>query len=125
VFIAAVTRTASADYTAEQVQAWAQPERRDVGTWHRAMLARHSFVATIGGELAGFSDVRPDGYLDMMYVLGKATAALEILATANHGARDEPHGAMIRSVPPGECWPHNGKRLVARNLQCPTAAFIN
>jgi len=68
VFISAVTETASADYTAEQVQAWAQPERRDVGTWHAAMLARGSIVATIGGELAGFSDVRPDGYLDMMFV---------------------------------------------------------
>ena len=45
---------------------WAQPERRDVGTRHGAMLARNSIVATIGGELAGFSDVRPDGYLDMM-----------------------------------------------------------
>ena len=68
VFISAVTETASADYTAEQVQAWAQPGRRDVGTWHAAMLARDSIVATIGGELAGFSDVSPDGYVDMMFV---------------------------------------------------------
>ena len=68
VFISAVTETASADYTAEQVQAWAQPGRRDVGTWQLAMLARSSIVATVGGELAGFSDVSPHGYLDMMFV---------------------------------------------------------
>ena len=68
VFISAVTETASADYTAEQVQAWAQPKRRDVGTWHAAVLARNSIVATIGGELAGFSDVSHDGYVDMMFV---------------------------------------------------------
>jgi putative acetyltransferase len=68
VFISAVTETASADYTPEQVQAWAQPEHREVGTWHAAMLARSSIVATVGGELAGFSDVSPDGYVDMMFV---------------------------------------------------------
>lgn len=68
VYISAVTETASADYTAEQVQAWTQPGRRDVGTWHAAMLARNSIVATIGGELAGFSDVSPDGHVDMMFV---------------------------------------------------------
>ncbi len=68
VFISAVTETAAADYTAEQVQAWAQPDRRDTGTWHKAMLARNSIVATIGAELAGFSDVAPDGYVHMMFV---------------------------------------------------------
>ncbi len=68
VFISAVTETAAADYTAEQVQAWAQPERRDPDTWHTAMRARNSIVATIGGELAGFSDVSSDGYVDMMFV---------------------------------------------------------
>ena len=68
VFIAAVTETAAADYTVEQVQAWAQPQRRDVKTWHVAMQARNSFVATLGGELAGFSDVSPEGYIDMMFV---------------------------------------------------------
>jgi len=66
VFISAVTETASADYTAEQVQAWAQPERRDVGTWHAAMLARNSIVATIGGELAVLTtDVGNRFVLDM------------------------------------------------------------
>jgi len=35
-FISAVTETASADYTAEQVQAWAQPERRASRLWRRS-----------------------------------------------------------------------------------------
>lgn len=68
VFIGAVTETASADYTAEQVQAWAQPERRDLTTWHASMQARNSIVATIDGELVGFSDVSAEGYIDMMFV---------------------------------------------------------
>lgn len=68
VFISAVMETASADYTAEQVHAWAQPDRRDEVAWNAAMLARNSVVAAIGGALAGFSDVSLDGYVDMMFV---------------------------------------------------------
>lgn len=68
VFLAAITDTASADYTAEQIDAWANPAGRNLKTWHGAMLARGSFVATIEGDLAGFSDVSQDGYVDMMFV---------------------------------------------------------
>jgi putative acetyltransferase len=92
VFISAVTETAPADYTAEQVQAWAQPERRDVGTWHAAMQARNSIVATIGGELAGFSDASPDGYLDMMFVSPRhqrTGVARQLLAHLEAQARSE------------------------------------
>ena len=92
VFISAVTETASADYTAEQVQAWAQPDRREVGAWHEAMLARNSIVATIGGELAGFSDVSPDGYVDMMFVSPRhhrRGVAREILAHLEAQARSQ------------------------------------
>jgi putative acetyltransferase len=68
VFISAVKETASADYTAEQIHAWAQPDRRDVVAWNAAISVRNSVVATIGGALAGFSDVSLDGYVDMMFV---------------------------------------------------------
>jgi putative acetyltransferase len=78
VFLAAVTNTAAADYTPEQIQAWANPGGRDLTTWHAAMLVRGSFVAEIDGALAGFSDVSPDGYIDMMFVapsfLGRGVA---------------------------------------------------
>ncbi|ALE06146.1 acetyltransferase [Arthrobacter sp. ERGS1:01] len=101
VFIAAVTETASADYTAEQVQAWAQPERRDVGTWHAAMLARNSVVATIEGELAGFSDVGPDGYVDMMFVSPRHQrrgVARQLLAHAEAHARSNGTPALSADV---------------------------
>lgn len=68
IFIAAVTETASADYTAEQTEAWADPDGRDLRRWGIAMAARRSFVATIERQMAGFSDVSPDGYIDMMFV---------------------------------------------------------
>ena len=97
VFISAVTETASADYTAEQVQAWAQPERRDVETWHAAMLTRNSIVATIGGEIAGFSDVSPDGYVDMMFVSPRHQrrgVARQLLAHVEAHARSEETPAL-------------------------------
>lgn len=68
IFLAAVTETAAADYTPEQVRAWARPEERELSTWHAAMQKRNSYVATVNGEPAGFSDVDPQGYIDMMFV---------------------------------------------------------
>ncbi|WP_241988786.1 GNAT family N-acetyltransferase [Cryobacterium sp. TMT1-2-2] len=68
IFLAAVTETAAADYSPEQIQAWARPEDRDLSTWHAAMQARNSYVATIDGAPAGFSDVNPAGYIDMLFV---------------------------------------------------------
>lgn len=101
VFTSAVIETASADYTAAQVQAWAQPERRDVGTWHAAMLERNSFVATISGELAGFSDVSHDGYVDMMFVsprYQRRGVARQLLAHVEAHARSERRPALSADV---------------------------
>ncbi|MDH6237127.1 GNAT family N-acetyltransferase [Cryobacterium sp. CG_9.6] len=68
IFLAAVTETAAADFSPEQIQAWARPEERDLSTWHAAMQKRNSFVATVDGAPVGFSDVNPAGYIDMMFV---------------------------------------------------------
>ena len=68
VFLAAVTETAAADYSAERIQAWARPETRDLTTWHASMQERNSDVAIVDGALAGFSDVGPEGYIDMLFV---------------------------------------------------------
>ena len=68
IFLAAVTETASADYSPEQIQAWARPEARDLPTWHASMQERNSYVATVDGAPAGFSDVNSAGYIDMLFV---------------------------------------------------------
>lgn len=68
IFLAAVTETAAADYTAEQIRAWARPQDREIATWHTAMQARNTYIATIDGAAAGFSDVDGQGYIDMMFV---------------------------------------------------------
>lgn len=68
IFLAAVTETAAANYSPEQIQAWARPEARELPIWHAAMQARNSYVATVAGVPAGFSDVDHRGYIDMMFV---------------------------------------------------------
>lgn len=68
VFLAAVTETASVHYSAEQIAAWARPDKRDLNVWNSARTSRNTYVATIGAEVAGFSDVGVDGYIDMMFV---------------------------------------------------------
>jgi len=90
-FLAAVTQTASADYTGDQIQAWADPNGRDLRHWVEAMEARNSFVATMSGQLAGFSDVGSDGYIDMMFVaprFSRCGAARKLLA----------HGEMLARI---------------------------
>lgn len=93
IFLAAVTETAAADYSPEQIQAWARPEAREPSTWHAAMHKRNSYVATVDGELAGFSDLDSQGYIDMLFVaprysrLGvarKLLAHVEAHARTNH-----------------------------------------
>lgn len=67
-FLEAITVTAAADYTPEQVAAWARPERRDLDARGRQLSVRNTVVALVADDVAGFSDVSDDGYIDMMYV---------------------------------------------------------
>jgi putative acetyltransferase len=68
IFIDAVIDTAGADYTPEQTRAWARPDDRRPEDWNRARLRLDTFVAVVGGRVAGFSDVSAEGYVDMMFV---------------------------------------------------------
>lgn len=55
-----------ADYSPEQVQAWA-PEVPDQGAWHARMSGRHTLVAEDEDGVAGFAELEEDGHLDMFY----------------------------------------------------------
>jgi putative acetyltransferase len=70
VFLTAVTETASAHYSAKQIAAWSRPQERELGAWNSARKS-NTFVVTIGTEVAGFSDVSDDGYIEMMFVAPK------------------------------------------------------
>ncbi|MCW4464267.1 GNAT family N-acetyltransferase [Glutamicibacter sp. MNS18] len=90
IFHEAITVTAAADYTPEQVAAWARLDKPDLRRWDRSMLARDSYVALVDGQAAGFSDVSADGYIDMMFVsprFARRGVARELLAFLERRAR--------------------------------------
>jgi putative acetyltransferase len=66
-YFRAIRGTASKDYSPEQIAAWA-PEQVDLVEWNERRLAAHTFVATIERRVVGFSDVKDDGLLDMLFV---------------------------------------------------------
>jgi len=58
-----------ADYSEEQVVAWA-PAVPDQQAWHARMSEpeRRTLVAEDDGEVVGFAELEDDGHLDMLYV---------------------------------------------------------
>lgn len=90
VFLQAVRETASADYSAEQVQAWAAGHG-DLESWAARRAAAGTRLAFIGRRLAGFTDLRDDGYVDMLFVnpdFGRMGVATTLLAETICAARE-------------------------------------
>jgi len=89
IFRSAVRVVARRDYTQEQVIAWA-PDEIDSSGWVAHYAARQTFVAEVDGTVAGFTDLEPDGHLNMMYVhaefqgRGVASTLLSHLEAAAH-----------------------------------------
>ena len=57
----------AADYTEEQLRAWATGDV-DLAAWNASFLARTTVVAVEGETIAGFGDIAADGYLDRLFV---------------------------------------------------------
>lgn len=55
------------DYTPEQRNAWATGSV-DLEEWNRSFLAHFTLVAVENGQIVGFGDMDPSGYLDRLYV---------------------------------------------------------
>ena len=74
----------AADYTPEQLSAWATGEV-DLKAWNNSFLAHHTVVAEQNGIVVGFGDMEESGYLDRLYVhkdhqrQGIATAICDVL----------------------------------------------
>jgi putative acetyltransferase len=89
-FRASVRIVARRHYTHGQVMAWA-PDEIDRQAWATRYASRQAWVAEINDPIAGFSDLEPDGHLDMMFVhpacqgRGVATALLEQVEQAARG----------------------------------------
>lgn len=56
-----------ADYSKEQVDAWADGNL-DMDIWNRSFLEHYTLVAVEGSKIIGFGDITDDGYLDRLYV---------------------------------------------------------
>ncbi len=69
VYLSAVHLIASRDYTIEQVEAWA-PRDLDIALWQTRIRGLNPFVAVLDGELVGYADIQPSGYIDHLYVSG-------------------------------------------------------
>lgn len=67
VFEEAVHRLAAADYTEAQRHAWA-PRHASAEVWAARMDALRPFVAEIGGAVAGYADLQPEGLIDHLFV---------------------------------------------------------
>ena len=68
-FYDTVHRVNAADYSPEQLDAWASGDV-DLDEWNRSFLAHHTVAAEQDGVLIGFGDMDETGYLDHLYVHG-------------------------------------------------------
>ena len=66
-FFETVRSVNRADYSDEQLEAWAAGVP-DPEEWHARMAGRWTLVAEEGGEVVGFAELEYDGRLDMLYV---------------------------------------------------------
>jgi len=90
VFLDAITVTASANYSPEQIAAWSAPHDRSVTEWGLSRASTNTIVAIVDGSIAGFSDVDNDGYIHMMFVapeFGRRGVARALLEEVESRAR--------------------------------------
>ena len=92
----------AADYTEEELNAWATG-RVDTAKWNAEFTARRAVVATENGVTVGFADMDESGYLDRLYVhkdyqgrgIGRALVEkLEKEAIKNGVKRFETHASI-------------------------------
>lgn len=70
VFHSAIHEVASDHYSPEQIRAWA-PDAPDPVRWARRMSGIQPFIAEAAGEILGYADLQPDGYIDHFFVSGR------------------------------------------------------
>ena len=93
----------AADYTEEQLDAWADGNV-DMQAWDRSFCSHTTYVAVEetarGEQIAGFADMDSTGYLDRLYVhkdfqgRGIASALLDRLEEESQGSRFVTHASI-------------------------------
>ncbi|MBM83125.1 MAG: GNAT family N-acetyltransferase [Planctomycetaceae bacterium] len=56
-----------ADYTQQQVEAWA-PDDADMSKWHKRIEGINPYVCIEDDAIIGYTDLQPEGYIDHFYV---------------------------------------------------------
>ncbi len=69
IFISSVHDIASKDYTQKQINAWA-PRDMNMSLWGSYIRKLNPYVVVINGEIVGYSDLQPNGYIDQFFVSG-------------------------------------------------------
>ncbi|WP_047464858.1 GNAT family N-acetyltransferase [Rhizobium rhizogenes] len=92
IFVRAIREVASKDYNPAQIDAWAKVDDPEV--WAQWRAGRPTWLAICEGRPVGFTDLKADGCLDMMFVhpdhQGKGVASL-LLKTVEAAARVRGH----------------------------------
>ena len=87
------------DYSEEQRTAWADGQV-DLAEWDRSLCAHIAVVAEENGQIVGFGDADPTGYLDRLYVhkdfqgRGVASAICAALESAVDAGRIVTHASI-------------------------------
>lgn len=66
-FNGSVRQVASRDYGPAQIDAWA-PIAVNTSLWSERLERKPTFVAEYQSQVAGFSDLEPEGHIDMLFV---------------------------------------------------------
>ncbi|MDX1906303.1 MAG: GNAT family N-acetyltransferase [Bacteroidia bacterium] len=88
------------DYSLAQVDAWAA-RGQDHDRWLERIRQQYFLLAEGGGSLAGMASLRPDGYLDMMYVSPahvRRGVGFLLLSQLMEEARIQGHGLLTSDV---------------------------
>ena len=100
VFFRAIRETACADYSPEQVAAWAA-EDGNIAAWAASRAAAHTQLAIIAGQVAGFTGLDDDGYIDMLFVnpdFGRQGVATTLLDSTMAIARQRGIAALTTNA---------------------------
>lgn len=57
----------SKDYNPQQIQVWSS-SADDPTRWEDRLVTQHFLIAKIGDQVVGFGTMKPDGYLDTLFV---------------------------------------------------------
>lgn len=89
-FRSAILVSAATVYTPAQIAAWLGPDDVDLDAWDARRRAAWTVVAEVEGVVVGFSDLLPDGLVDMLFVhpdAGRRGIARALLTAVEADAR--------------------------------------